>query len=251
MVEAFRLLQEAGVLTAAFIIGAVAVVLAIIGRVQTAIDLPAPKAALLAAFGLCLIVLGIGGTLLSGQPASRGPDTSQVSTPGPLAQTTVPTEAALIATKPPTTVSQPTSAPPSSQPAVTQPSSAPPPQATLPSAANPPRLSRCQWLQQRFPQSREAIAQNLQIPASRVRVLNEGCPGIATGFVLELGDEIELQVPDGGCIDAPQDAGFTDKTVPDQVGGLRAFSGKVSAVIMTYRPLCEDSPRYQDALTRP
>lgn len=106
-------------------------------------------------------------------------------------------------------------------------------------------LSRCQWLQQKFPQSQEAIAQKLQIPAARIQLQNESCTNIVTGFVLTLGDELEISVPEGGCIDAPQDAGFTDSTVSDGVGGLRAFAGQVRAVTFTYRPLCEDSPFYQ------
>ncbi len=65
MVEFFKLLQESGLLTAAFTIGAICIVLAIIGSIKTVIELPPARAVLLGGFGLCLILLSIVGYFIS------------------------------------------------------------------------------------------------------------------------------------------------------------------------------------------
>ena len=65
MVEFFKLLQESGLLTAAFTIGAVCIILAIISSIKTVIELPPARAVLLGGFGLCLIALSIAGYFIS------------------------------------------------------------------------------------------------------------------------------------------------------------------------------------------
>lgn len=101
-------------------------------------------------------------------------------------------------------------------------------------------LDRCDWLLTNFPQSREGIASRFNfLSVERIRMIYEGCGQTANGFVVEFGPQVSMVVPAGGCIDAPQDAGFSDATVPDGVGGLRAYSGTVQAIAMTYRPWCE------------
>jgi len=101
-----------------------------------------------------------------------------------------------------------------------------------------PGLSRCEWLQANFPQSAEGIATQFGLPVERIRMIYEGCNEISNGFVIELGSEVQMTVPNDGCIDAPQDAGFSDAPEPDGFGGLRAYSGTVRAVVMTYRAWC-------------
>ena len=71
MAEFFHLLQESGLLTAAFIIGAIAVVLAIVGRFKTIVELSRGRAFLLALFGLFLMALSIIGYFISLQATPR------------------------------------------------------------------------------------------------------------------------------------------------------------------------------------
>lgn len=111
------------------------------------------------------------------------------------------------------------------------------PTTTLESVSTSPS-SRCEWLRDNFPQVAEGITVQFGLAVERVRMLHEGCTEISTGFVIELGTEVQMAVPSGGCIDAPLDANFSDATEPDGAGGLRAFSGTVRSVVMTYRPLC-------------
>jgi hypothetical protein len=127
------------------------------------------------------------------------------------------------ATLPARTQSPPTPAPPTTAPVVVS-----------------QQLSRCDWLAANFPQSPDAIAAQFGLPVNRIRMVKEGCGETANGFVVQLGPPVELVVDtaNGGCIDAPQDAVFSDATVPDTAGGLRAYSGTVRAVVMTYRPWC-------------
>lgn len=101
-------------------------------------------------------------------------------------------------------------------------------------------LSRCELIQQNFPQSAEAIASKFGIPINSVfDVLHENCGGnIIDGFVYRSNQAVELTVPDGGCIDAPPDAYFSDTTSSNGVGGSRAFSGIVRASAVTYRMFC-------------
>ncbi len=54
MLEYFKFLKEQGFLTGVFIIGAFAVMLAVIGKVMDWIDIPKPRAILLGVFGLAL-----------------------------------------------------------------------------------------------------------------------------------------------------------------------------------------------------
>jgi hypothetical protein len=65
MVEFFQTLQKAGILTSAFIIGALAVGLSIIGRVQAYIQLTPPRAIILACFGAILMLFGAAGYFIS------------------------------------------------------------------------------------------------------------------------------------------------------------------------------------------
>lgn len=98
--------------------------------------------------------------------------------------------------------------------------------------------SGCEWLQANFVQSPEAVTTQLNLTTGRVRMIYEACQGVANGFVIQNGPVVTVSVPEGGCIDAPPEARFTAATVPDGVGGLRAYSGEVSAMSMTYRPRC-------------
>ena len=106
-------------------------------------------------------------------------------------------------------------------------------------------LSKCQWIQANLPQSQEAIAAKFGLPVSRVQVLREGCGDTIDGFVVRGGtdteytSEVEMQVPEGGCIDAPTDAGFTGHH-EQKPWGIRAYSGIVRAMVMTYWPWCDE-----------
>lgn len=105
----------------------------------------------------------------------------------------------------------------------------------------PSTLSRCEITQRDFPQSIEAIAVKFDLPVAVIfDIIRENCgPNIVDGFVLRSGTVVTLQVPEGGCIDAPPDAVYTDeRTVSNGVGGQRAFGGTVSASAITYRVWC-------------
>ena len=94
MAEFFVLLQESGLLTAAFIIGAIAVVIAIIGSIKTIIELPPAKALMLALFGLFLMAVSIGGYFISLQTS---PKVTEEITQAPLEATLIPTSDATSA----------------------------------------------------------------------------------------------------------------------------------------------------------
>lgn len=106
-------------------------------------------------------------------------------------------------------------------------------------------LSKCQWLELNLPQSQEAIATKFDLPINRIEVQREGCGIIIDGFVIRRGtdteyaSEIVVQVPEGGCIDASADAGFTGDH-EQKPWGIRAYSGSVRAMVMTYWPWCDE-----------
>ena len=100
----------------------------------------------------------------------------------------------------------------------------------------PDTYGTCQWLQVNFPQSPQDVRAKLGIPADRnVRLIYEICREAANGFVLEEGDRILLEVPEGGCIDSDDRAVFSDRTTLESFGGRRAYSGTVLTVAATYR----------------
>ena len=111
MAEFFRFLVESNLTTAAFVIGAFAFIIAIIGRVKTIIE-PSPAMRLaLALFGLSLMAMSVGSYFFSLQ-------TSPEATETPVWQPQQPT--AVIATQEPP-LSAPSSSQVTQQPSVTQP----------------------------------------------------------------------------------------------------------------------------------
>ena len=126
MAEFFRFLVESNLTTAAFVIGAFAFIIAIIGRVKTIIE-PSPAMRLaLALFGFWLMAISIGSYFFSLQAPPEATET-------PVWQPQQPT--AVIATQEP-----PLSAPSSSQ--VTQQPSATPTQAVLVATQVTPSTSK-------------------------------------------------------------------------------------------------------------
>jgi hypothetical protein len=143
-------------------------------------------------------------------------------------------------------IQTPLSVAPTEMPIVETPTQAIPPTATILkptvsiSPTNTPAPSRCELIAQSLPQSKEAIASKFGIPVNSIfDVIHENCGGsIIDGFVYRSNQEGEWTVPDGGCIDAPPDAYFSDTTGSNGVGGSRAFSGIVRASAITYRMFC-------------
>lgn len=70
IVDLFKILRESGLLTAAFIIGAIAVFIAIVGNIKALIELSSSRAFALAVFGIVLMGLSIGGYFVSLQTTS-------------------------------------------------------------------------------------------------------------------------------------------------------------------------------------
>lgn len=144
----------------------------------------------------------------------------------------------------PTPVSQLTSQP-TSQVVPTAPDETQPTNPAQPTNTPEIVLSKCQWIQANLPQSQEAIAAEFGLPVSRVQVLREGCGDTIDGFVVRGGtdteytSEVEIQIPEGGCIDASTDAGFTGHH-EQKPWGIRAYSGVVRAMVMTYWPWCDE-----------
>jgi hypothetical protein len=89
MVEFFQTLQEAGILTSAFIIGALAVGLSIIGRVQAYIQLTPPRAIILACFGAILMLFGAAGYFISAPTSAPVATPSVIGVPPTLTHTLV------------------------------------------------------------------------------------------------------------------------------------------------------------------
>lgn len=193
--------------------------------------------------GLLLLTIGVGiivwdssrDTARPGNPTPVPTEVAEVPTNTPSRQDTT-TQTSAPAQ--PTIVVAPTASSPIPVPPTQSPPTPVPP--TMPPVVVSQQLSRCDWLAANFPQSPDAIATQFGLPVNRIRMVKEGCGETANGFVVQLGPPIELVVDttNGGCIDAPQDAVFSDATVPDTAGGLRAYSGTVRAVVMTYRPWC-------------
>lgn len=106
-------------------------------------------------------------------------------------------------------------------------------------------LSKCQWIEANFPQSQEAIAAEFGLPVNRVKVFREGCGDIIDGFLIRGGTdteyttEVEMEVPEGGCIDASSNAEFTGHH-EQKPWGIRAYGGVVRAMVMTYWPWCDE-----------
>lgn len=89
MVEFFQTLQEAGILTSAFIIGTLAVGLSIIGRVQAYVQLTPSRAIILACFGVILMLFGAAGHFISVPTSAPVTTPSVVEVPPTLTHTPV------------------------------------------------------------------------------------------------------------------------------------------------------------------
>ncbi len=97
----------------------------------------------------------------------------------------------------------------------------------------------CAVVQSFMPQTLAGIRRTFGLPpASQVRVVQEACGSVVTGFILRGAGVVTLRVPRGGCIDAPPDARFTATTYPDGFGGRRAYAGTVATANLTYRSFC-------------
>lgn len=109
----------------------------------------------------------------------------------------------------------------------------------MPSTPTPRPLSRCEITQRDFPQTIEAVAAKFNVPVNAIfDIIRENCGSIVDGFILRGSTEVEIEVPNGGCIDAPPNAVFSQSTVSDGFGGLRAYEGTVRAGALTYRIWC-------------
>ncbi len=87
MTDFFRFLVETNLVTAAFVIGAIAFVIAIIGKVKTIIEPSPTMRFLLAVFGLFLMVLSLGSYFVSSQTKPNTPDIPiQKPTSAPIVQ---------------------------------------------------------------------------------------------------------------------------------------------------------------------
>jgi hypothetical protein len=196
------------------IMGAICIIVAIVGEIPSLRDkITGARAFFLGLFGLLLMGLSVSvaWTLAPSMPANP---TSTFNTPAPTATNTL----FSISTDTP------------------EPSTA-----TLSlSTPTPVMLSRCEITRGDFPQSIEAIAVKFNLPIAVIfDIIRENCgPTIVDGFILRSGTAVTLQVPEGGCIDAPPDAVYTEPTVSNSVGGQRAFEGTVSASAITYRVWC-------------
>jgi hypothetical protein len=114
MTEFFRFLVETNLVTAAFVIGAIAFVIAIIGQFKTIIEPSPAMRILLAVFGLFLMALSFGSYFVSSQTKPNTADTStQVSTSPPVVQPSATVSQAIATTR----------VPPTQSAVVTQPSS--------------------------------------------------------------------------------------------------------------------------------
>lgn len=83
IVDLFKILRESGLLTAAFIIGAIAVFVAIVGNIKTIMELSPSRAFALAVFGIALMGLSVGGYFISIQATSGDiPPKAATSTAG-------------------------------------------------------------------------------------------------------------------------------------------------------------------------
>jgi len=116
----------------------------------------------------------------------------------------------------------------------------PPTDTPIPPTPTPRTLSRCEITQRDFPQSIESVATKFNVSVNAVfDVIRENCGlDIVDGFILRSSTLVTIQVPEGGCIDAPPDAAYTAPPVSNGVGGQRAFEGAVTASAMTYRVWC-------------
>jgi hypothetical protein len=224
-IEIFKALSESNLHTVAFGIGAIACFIAILGQLPVVGSNPISghRAALLALFGVTLMCS-------SGAVAVLG-TTGGVGTP--------PTDAGIVESTRVAEAEQPS--PPDPTRTVELTPLPPPPTPIPPVAPTPdPTLSSCDWLAANFPQTIEGIATNFELLPERLRMIYEDddCEQVANGFVIEEGPTVQMSVPEGGCIDAPKTAYFSQQTTPDGVGGLRAYGGEVHATVMTYRPWC-------------
>ena len=104
---------------------------------------------------------------------------------------------------------------------------------------------KCQQLLNSFPQTEEEMRARFNLPPdSSVALVTEFCRGeVVNGFILEGRTDIQVEVPDGGCIDSDTDSYFSETPQPESWGGLRATGGVVRAEGMTYRAAwCERIP---------
>jgi hypothetical protein len=102
------------------------------------------------------------------------------------------------------------------------------------------RSTQCEFLRGQLPQSSNDVIVKFGFPTgTTIQFLYELCPTIANGFAFKSPSAIELQVPNGGCVDSW--SGFTKYVgdvgtpVEDGFGGWRVYKGSVRAPEMTYR----------------
>lgn len=169
MVEFFQTLQEAGILTSAFIIGALAVGLSIIGRVQAYIQLTPPRAIILACFGAILMLFGAVGHFISASTPAPVTTPSVVEvlptlthmptpidTPAPIPTETATATATNTLTPTPTPTNTPTTTPtPTSTPTATA-TSTPKPTSTNTLTPIVPEAQQVAWGPSLTPVPREA-----------------------------------------------------------------------------------------------
>lgn len=113
MTEFFRFLVETNLVTAAFVIGAIAFVIAIIGRFKTIIEPSPAMRFLLAVFGLFLMALSLGSYFISSQTK---PSTADAPTQGP---TSAPVVQPINSPTSPPSLPSPTIAPSAARPTET------------------------------------------------------------------------------------------------------------------------------------
>lgn len=207
MLEILKTLKDTPLPSILVIGGIIFLLLSFVRKVGSSVELEPEKKGLVGFIGFILLCAGIGLYII---PVAQTPLTS------------VPTQTPIVA--PPAQAIQPTA---NTSPLIIQPT-------------NTAALSRCELIQQNLPQSAEAIASKFGVPVNSIfDVIHENCgSNIIDGFVYRSNQEVEWTVPDGGCIDAPPDAYFSDTATSNGVGGARAFSGIVRASQITYRMWC-------------
>ena len=99
---------------------------------------------------------------------------------------------------------------------------------------------QCDWLQDNLPQTADDVIREFGLPSdTTIKFIYELCPSAANAFAFKANSAVELEVPDGGCIDSW--SGFTEyigdvgTPVEDGHGGWRVYRGIVRAPEMTYR----------------
>lgn len=196
--------------------------------------------------GLGFALLAIIGLLLLREAPNMAPKTTSpenvTTTPIPT-YTPLPSPATTIAAI--AAIETPTPVPPTATPSPTSTSTFTPVPTTAPTATAlvAQRINRCEVVESNIPQTQSEIAEKYGIAADRLTLFHEGCGDVVTGFVAGLGPEVEIQVPQGGCIDAPVEAFYTGdhiQNVYNNNDGRRAYTGSVIAIVFSYRVWCDE-----------